>query len=90
MTPMPDAERGPPSADELIEACPNCDSAASISESRVRRRLDPDRRWFCGDCRSYFAEPIERQSLTGLSPDTLARKLVEMDADQIETSRGPS
>lgn len=69
-------------AGEETQACPHCDSAR-ISSSEER---EDARKWFCGDCRSYFAEPRQRISKTGFRRGSMAEQLLEANPDDVGRS----
>lgn len=68
--------------DGMTLACPDCDSA-NVSSSQER---ESERKWFCGGCRTYFADPVLRESRPGVKPGSTAAQLLEMDADDIGRS----
>jgi ribosomal protein L37AE/L43A len=72
--------------EEMVAACPNCDSA------RIGRRTKTSirRRWRCRDCEARFDEAVERPSRgSNVSTHGPARALEQADPDDLVSDGDP-
>jgi transposase-like protein len=66
---------------EIITACPHCDSARIVRRVKTSLR----QRWRCKDCEERFDEATRRPSRgTNVSTTGLARKLEQADPDDLD------
>ena len=71
-------------SDEVL-ACPECDSS-DIKGRKWRSRPDgsPSEAWYCTTCGDHFDEPVIREAQApGRNPSGLAKKLWDMDPDEV-------
>jgi len=68
-----------------VTVCPECDHASMQRNSMKPRGNANTTKWRCGDCGHKTEEPVirERKCTNGSTVNGLAKKLLDMDPDDL-------